>query len=295
VTLAGAKIAALLEKNYELQGYRPVLVTTEPAGARVAFVPLDQRTGEPNPDAAGIIRPPETTPLTIDLKPGQYFVEAVLPGSGDTPDIAEVFRTVSKPGAKSSTLRLHPILIRPTVEIVADMVRVPIDEEIRRGNPLLPKVLYVDAKETAPDDLRTAKSETWVTDDGDSFVPFEGAVLCAEDFFKRLPSAAEYDAIVESAKDRQFTVAGTGEPALLEDLAGGLSEWTTSIYRYRGLHRGAGTTDNRRILKGYGNPDDFPGLPRMSDGQLVAPFVHEPSPMIGFRCVRSGAPRFVTQ
>ncbi len=312
VAMAGVRIAALTEKNYALQGYRPVYVTTEPAGARVAFVPIDERTGEPNPDPAGIIRPRGTTPLTVDLKPGRYFVEAVSPGTSATPDFAEVYRTVDRPRTmpkrpahidwrydREQAVPLQ-IKIPTTAEIVANMVRVPIGEATRRNNPLLPKVLYVDAKETAPGDHWPASKESLVfvvtNDDGDPYIPFYGANLWAESQFKRLPTAAEYDAIAESAKHQQLTVFGSGEPAVIEDLFGGVAEWTTSKYFFSGTHAEnvVEKLGDRLVLKGYGNPDNFPGLFRSVDGQLLGAR-QEASPRIGFRGVRSGAPRFVKE
>ena len=165
---AGVTIASLAKRNYELQGYRPVYVTTEPAGARVAFVPIDERTGEPNPDPAVIARPSGTTPLTVELKPGRYFVEAVLPGS-DEPDFAEVYitipRTETTPDSVVKANRSNGlpddlyrtrILIPKTSQVIAGMVAVPIDEEFRRRDILLPELLYVDAKETTPDDSEKA-------------------------------------------------------------------------------------------------------------------------------------------
>ncbi len=290
---AGVRIAALTEKNYELEGYRTVYVTSEPAGARVAFVPIDERTGEPNPDPAGIVRPRGTTPLTLELKTGNYFVEAVLPTSAGLPDFAEVYRSVPKPRAtphamaqldwrydREQTVPLRKIEILTTAEIVANMVRVPIDEATRHDNPLLPKVLYVDAKETTPDDYPAASV-------------FFGAANRARSLSKRLPSAAEYDAILEYAKRHQLTMVGSEEQAAVQDLFGGAPEWTTSKYVDSRKHALKELSDHL-VLKGYGDIDRFPELLRSADGQLLGS-PQEPSPMIGFRCVRSGAPRFVTE
>ena len=81
VVVSSAMIRSLNDQNYRLQGYRSVMVTTKPPGARVAFIPIDSRTGEPDPDPAKIIRPQGTTPLRFLVKPERYLVEAVV-GTG---------------------------------------------------------------------------------------------------------------------------------------------------------------------------------------------------------------------
>jgi tRNA A-37 threonylcarbamoyl transferase component Bud32 len=306
IALAGFAVASLMEQNRILEGYRHVRVETVPAGAVVAFVPLDDRTGEPNPDPAAIIRPPGVTPLEFDVKAARYFVEAVLPGNPDHPDFAEVQRNVPKPGTapaavihkfhgNGNLVRLQPIEIKPSEDAIEEMVCVPIDEAARRKNPLLPKMLYVDAKEITADDDRA-----WVrtTGDGTSYIPFNGAASGVEGMGKRLPSAAEYDVIStfgKFGKHREANGSDSKAPSVVDDLLGGAPEWTTSRYVFSGKEQGSvDRLSDRLILKGYDRADVFPHLLRSADGQLLGSQKEE-SPLIGFRGVRSGAPRFVTE
>ena len=102
--------------------------------------------------------------------------------------------------------------------------------------------------------------------------------------------------MIRAAQDREVRYAGSGQPASMDDLFGGLAEWTTTKYDF------PGTVSNQRydarlrsmqVLKGYGDPDKLPGLVPTGNAALLAP-PDSNSPMIGFRCVRSGTPRFVT-
>ena len=83
----------------------------------------------------------------------------------------------------------------------------------------------------------------------------------------------------------------------MDDLFGGLAEWTTTKYDFRAAvhnqsREAASKLSSMHVLQGYGHPEKLSGLVRMPD-ELIAP-PDSMSPMIGFRCVRSGAPRFVT-
>ncbi len=304
---AGVRIASLTRRNVELQGYRPVYVTTQPAGARVAFVPIEERTGELKPDPAVIVRPSGTTPLTVALKPGRYFVEAVLPDS-DEPDFAEVYLTVPTreatldTGGKRNRLAGLPedsyrpnIAIPKTSQVIAGMVAVPIDERFRRKQPLLPKLLYVDAKETTLDDDERADGSSSKVSAHPS-PSFDNAMELASIRGLRLPSATEYDAMIHAAQNREVRYAGSGQPVAMDDLFGGLAEWTTTKYDFPGTVQNQSFETGLRsmqVLKGYGDPDKLPGLVPTGNAALLAP-PYSNSPMIGFRCVRSGAPRFVT-
>jgi serine/threonine protein kinase len=297
LTMAGFSIASLKEKNLKLQGFRPVRVTTTPPGARVAFVPIDARTGAPNSSPERIIRPSESTPLTVELKPNRYLVEVVLPDN-NTPDFAEV--EVTLPPAETAGMtrenRLSgdpddlyslPSIIIPSSKTIADMVALPIDAELRRKNPSLPEQLYVDANESSNESSRDPNLalETGI----------DRATNRALSRGLRLPSALEYDAMVKAAETHQLRYVGSERPAKLDGLFGGLAEWSATIYQYPGTGRASGVTklSGLHVLKGYGDPGVLPGLLHVTTGELVAP-ADSTSPMIGFRCVRSAAPRFLT-
>ena len=254
----------------------------------MAFVPVDSRTGEPDPDPAGIRHLNSVTPCKVLMKPGRYFIEAVV-GAGESADIAEEYRTIPEQNLTPDELRRgnaklgyeedqfsFRIVIKRRKDVIDKMVAVPIAEELRRKHPLLPRLLYVDAEE----------------DQRKQFL------VAAMDYFlgtgKRLPSAAEYDAIVWSLGDPETGFFQDGRGDKLGDLLGGLAEWTTTKYRYGGT----GNTNtllemqNMQVLKGYGDPTELPGIHRSIDGTLIA-LPDTVSPFIGFRGVRSGTPRFV--
>jgi serine/threonine protein kinase len=305
VAVATWIVAELREENYRLQGYRPVRITSRPAGASVALVPIDERSGEPNPDPAGIIRPDGTMPQTVWIKPGRYFVEAVWPGEGDLPDFTETYWRMLRPDEEAGVLgdspaadrlRESPFLdvhITQTKDVVADMVRVPIDEDVRRQNPLLPEVLYVDPKESVRlDTSPPPEDRVYVSRGGipERRFTWDGAREAAGERGKRLPSAAEYDAIAESVRRHQLTLAGSGAPAEIEDLDGGAAEWTTTRHDTGAF--GPGFKGEFYVLKGFDELQppadirpDFKG-PWYADRNTD-------SPKIGYRGVRSGAPRFV--
>jgi hypothetical protein len=307
LAMAGASIVALRQKNHKLQGYRPVHVATKPAGASVALVLIDPRTGEPSLNSASIIHPINLTPLTVDLKPGRYVVEAVLPGAGNTGDFAEVevivpsletmpereVRENRKNDRPDEYYSLESITIPRANELIADMVAVPIDEEFRRRNPWLPELLYIDAKETAPNDTLRKTIGVDVKNPPSTSITFDSASNRARDRGLRLPSASEYAAIVNAAKKLHLRYAGSARPATMDDLFGGLAEWTPTIYQLPGSAQSGAlaTMTGLHVLKGYGDPAKLQGLKRMPD-ELVAP-ADTASSMIGFRCVHSGTPRFV--
>ncbi len=108
-------------------GFRDVSLTTDPPGAKVVFVPLDQYTRVPIEEQ--IVRPGQVTPLDLSLRPGPYLVVAVLPNG----DFHEVYRFVSETtdeagGVLNDTSwerRSDGAIVLPTITIVptADAIR----------------------------------------------------------------------------------------------------------------------------------------------------------------------------
>lgn len=311
VVLAGLVIASLQQKNYRLQGYRQVLITTVPAGARVAVVPIDSRTGELNPDPSCIMRLPGTTPIKTELTPAEYFIEAVLPGDHETPDFAEAYRTVTpetvprrkthnNANAEGEQSAITFIIeIHRTREAIARMVPVTISEEFRRANALLPKVIYVDARKTT---LASGKESNEVLvkknlniDLREGAITLDLAKRLAELSGKRLASALEYEAIINWAND-QLSRSGSTKKIEIEDLSSGAAEWTTTVRNAsaKGVPRDITRLRNMRVLAGPSDVKQLRGIQRWLDGTLIAPPDFESS-MIGFRGVRSGSPRFVTR
>jgi hypothetical protein len=290
---ASAIIKSINEKSYREQGYQQVNVMTEPPGARVAIVPIDKRTGEPNPNPDLVIRPRGRTPVTVYLRPGDYFMEAARRGEGDAVDLGEESVTLLSPelmpkrsvstseGGREEYARTVKIKLKRTADVIADMVAVPVDEQLRRRHPLLPELLYVDAHETTPDTYPKAVTN----DKGQAYIDFDNARAATRGQGKRLPSADEYDAILKAVRDGQVTV---------DDLSGGLAEWTTTKFDFQGgIQNNSEKLRNMHVLKGFSDAGRFPDLLWWPDGYLLAP-PDSRSPHIGFRGVRSGAPRFVT-
>ena len=288
---ASSIIGALRERNYFLEGYRPVLITSRPAGANVILVPIDERTGEPTMDLTTAIRPRGVTPLTTKVKPGTYLIEAALAGGGAADGFAEVYRTIvgrklseaekhanRAAGRNEMTLELNDFVIPSTVEPRGDEVAIKFDEAALRHNGLLPETLLVSVDETDMTQL------------GLSNANLETASRFLERDERRLPSAAEYDAVIATLN------SSSGPKPHLRNLFGGLPEWTTTRY-FVELTTGQGRQpvfQGAQILKGYNVAENYLDVIRTPHGQLVAP-ADQPPRSIGIRGVRSAKPRFLTR
>jgi hypothetical protein len=295
---SAAVVHSLAVKNYRLQGYRPVRIETTPPGARVAVVRLNDATGEPNLDGTGVIQPRATTPVNLSLRPGNYLIEAALPGESQEIAFAEMFRTIPAAGRTTGDMRREnrdngrdedtfyfSVDIYSTVEAPKKMLAVPIAENFRRKNPLLPKLLYVDATETKPKRAPNATKR---------YLSFTAAVFQAQQSGNRLASAAEYEAIEAAARNNEIFDPATGQPAQIVDLFDDVAEWTTTKYQLVAAGRTEFVTpvQDSHLLAGYGDPGKLPGLMRTKDNKLIAS-TKLYSASIGYRGVRSGAPRFV--
>jgi hypothetical protein len=252
----------------------------------------------------GIVRPAELTPLTVDLEPGEYLIEAALPNLVGNDNFAEVYWTLRPSEQQDSShvrglaVNLSDIQIKQSAAVISDMVRVPIRAERRQKNSQLPEVIYVDTQETTSIDGQQANDPTKESGDRSFGVAYDSAHLATKKRGKRLASADEYDAIVESVTDGTATFVTSGEPATMDDLFGGLPEWTTTKYAQGNDNRIRGPSKElfleRQILKGYGETYKAPAIVQTVDGQLLGSR-HDLAPQIGVRGVRSGAPRFLKQ
>ena len=195
---------------------------------------------------------------------------------------------------------LSAIKIERTQEVIADMVAVPIDAEFRRKDPLLPRMLYVDARETTVAQKQKGLSETdphlAAKDERTESISYPEAVSIAQAKGKRLPSAAEYDAIAECIQNRRKSSAASKELTTIDGLFSGVPKWTTTRYRFPGVGQ-ADTVDLLQtmiVLKGDDEVEPAEGTLRTVDGQLLA-LPNADLPKVGCRFVKSGAPRFVEQ
>jgi serine/threonine-protein kinase len=298
ISISGAVVYSLAAKVHRLQGYRPVRVETTPPGARVAIVRLNDATGEPNPDGSGITRPHGSTPLNLSLKPGNYLIEAVLQHENEETAFTERYRTIPAAGRTTDEMRREnrangreedtfyfSLDVDSTTAGTRKMLAVPISDRLRHENPLLPKLLYVDTNETRPKNpLRGTKR----------YLSFTAAVFDAQQSGNRIASAAEYEAIQVAALNNEIFEPTSGKPAQIVDLFGGAAEWTTTKYQLIAAGRAEFVTPvtDYRMLAGYGDPDELPSLTQIEDNKLIAS-TKLYSASIGFRGVRSGAPRFV--
>ncbi len=295
--LGGFAYARLVEQNYRLEGWRTVQITTSPPGAMLAIVPIDELTNEPNPDPAGIVRPEGRTPLSVDLKPGQYFIEAVLPAGDSGVELAEVRFKVEEWRQKTAAIevgqRKPPInftlTIEPTAEVTRGMVAVRIDRSLRMKNSLLPQAIFVDRNEST----KLVSSEQSRKIDDRNGVSLQDAAKLLARIGKRLPSAAEYDAITLAVGQPNAARSAAAESAQIANLFGGAPEWTTTRYQINGGRKDnlSGPVD-QLILKGDAPESSFPGLTRSVENFLLI-FDYDESPHVAFRGVRSREPRFV--
>jgi formylglycine-generating enzyme required for sulfatase activity len=196
-----------------------VLVTTEPAGARVVFVPLHPETGVPDPAHAVRSLPGQTTPLTLDLPAGQYFVEA------ETQDhrFHQVYREIPKLGEQLSdllfahrkalrqedgTIEIATIKI-PKMTVTARMARHEGARPFHMGDKNNPQAtpqmkdvypFWLDVREVTeaeyrlaldilPMHLRPPRGDNYPV----AMVTYDEAMHCAEKMGKRLPTEEEYE------------------------------------------------------------------------------------------------------
>ncbi len=204
-------------------GERMVTLTSVPEGAKVAFVPRDDLTGEPLPEQ--IIHCEETTPVHQSLPPGNYLVVAYLEdGSGR---FHEVYRRVPSKDAQDKGFggpyrhmvctvledgRIElPKIDIPDADVTEQMAFLDGSEAFsmgREGSTIIPlhkrKVpdFYMDTTEVTvaryrplvpsgndPVDLRyRTVPEDWAIS-----LEWNNAVFRAERLGKRLPSEAEYE------------------------------------------------------------------------------------------------------
>jgi eukaryotic-like serine/threonine-protein kinase len=200
---------------------RKIRFTTNPIGARVAFVPIDRNTGEPVPEQA--VHPRDVTPLKTQLKPGRYLVSAVIEGHG----FHEVYREVPARGDEQArgpyghqswtveddgTIELPPIARIPNpTEATAGMVFFPggefdvgddnVQGAKRHRRNIAPYWLaqtevtvgqYKKVKNQLPDGLSPNAALT-AESDPITYVKYFNAIDFAERIGLRLPDEYEYE------------------------------------------------------------------------------------------------------
>lgn len=205
--------------------YRPVRIASEPRGARIVCVPLDEQTGEPLADQG--VRVPGSG--QVSLAPGEYLVVADVPDYG----FQEVYRRVPAAdevvgGAERHTswhmadgvVELPRITIPSQMEAIAGMCRFKggeftmgfLPSQGMKGHTQTVNEFYLDVTEVTVaeycsvmgqrplvENLEGADDNAAVTG-----VTFGEAREFAERSGKRLPSEVEYEFAATQAGTRSF-------------------------------------------------------------------------------------------
>lgn len=223
VALAAGAITTMINTMPE-DGRRPVWLSTNPEGAKIAFVPLDKITGEPRPHE--IHHAKGVSPIRERLLPGNYLVVAYLDDGSNR--FHEVYRRVPETIEKlvgafnHNTWRIDrddmktvilPGIRLPEDDVTEGMAYVKGDEQARigiRGSPVVPQHersipgFYIDPVEMTlfeyqahrdfrvmrPPDLRWRQPPT---DEHAITLNWDEAVYEIEATGKRLPHEVEYE------------------------------------------------------------------------------------------------------
>ena len=304
---------------------RPVRITTEPLGAHVAFIPLDQRTGRPLPE---MIEHADTKPnakwATAELAPGDYLIVAEVPGFG----FHEVWRHV--PGAEEvihigfshwnshfneGYVELPKITVR-AVAAGAALAQYPGDASFQMGFAKVPDLpphtrsiqpFLLDATEVSIAEycLHKGRLATPLRDKSSishepvTYVSWDEAMRHAERVGKRLPDEAEFEFAASQG-------GGAIQPSIpVEGLTSGVAEWTLSRFTLyppleeAGVRLPVQSFDARiarggtiAVIEGRAKAEDLgEQVPFLRTGLIRSRF----EPGLGFRCARSTKPRFLAK
>jgi len=224
---------------------RKVTVETKPEGARVILVPLDAQTGLPEPTRA--VRPEHNavTPVTVEVPPGDYLVEAAVPGLG----FQQAYRHVPRPQELARGIYLHhfwkegpggtivlPAIAIRAVEPPPGMALVPGDGQFypnrRKNNPNTPntplrrgvRAFYIDTREVTAKEffaifkrpIEPVRNHRAPDDHPVVGLSHGYAMHYAEFVGKRLMTDVEY-AYVATDRDRSDYPWGDAPPAWKDD------------------------------------------------------------------------------
>lgn len=324
VTLGIAALGAfgiatkLAHEKHALLGLQMVSLSTEPPEeARFAFAPLDDVSGEPLADQ--VVYAQGSSPVQVELKPGDYLVVAVL----DDGRFHEVYRHVPNPKVEEPGPFNHsywqqlgngsiqlPVVAVPDHSVTKDMVLLEGTGSMGLPDGQIGSGLYADRRDytealyqrlygRSPPDLRSIAHgpEHFVT------VHCDEAIAIAEHAGKRLPSEVEYEcafAYMATERSANISAGNNGTGAAEAFLSSDVARWTTSRdARIPSLHAESAwvVASDYRIVRGghllvtegvisiERNPNRI--------GERVAVPRSSVLPGLGFRCVRSISPRFI--
>ena len=316
--------------NRAMQRYQKVSLETEPSGARIVIVPLDETTGEPISEKRIVCRTP--SPVSVELVPGDYLVVAALTDGG----FHEVYRHV--PQGATELPERHPhrywkrageVITLPKIKIPD---RVPTDEMAyfegvpADGQPAASRVgvtsFYMDPLEFRVQDFKALYPNATSPNHHVSFdtpqhaatLTYDDAIAVAERLGKRLPSESEYElatsfcqkptAITAELEAEHTEIPPVGEPVVdrtattpsVIGLRSNVAEWTTS-WDLRLESKRPVILSQFRIVRGSNREivqgNIYLGAAIVEKDERVVEPRYSSRPTIGFRCVRSATPRFM--
>lgn len=227
-----------------------VMITTEPEGANVVFVPLGVSTGEPHPDSAVKCG---KSPVTAKLVPGDYLVIAYFDDMkrfhevyrrvpADPREIPAVFHHQFWQNPEPGVITLRPVTIPPEKSVTSGMTRFdgtdsfPVGSPTIDGAPLhkrrIPSFL-LDPTEVSvrewkqsnrqlpPEIEKERRPDTHAI----ASLTWDWAVAYAESVGKRLPDEFEYEFAATAGGSRKFPWEN-GEPPTGDWMLGPVNETT---------------------------------------------------------------------
>ena len=318
-------------RNRELLGIKTVTLATDPPGAEVVFVPLDENSKRPVASKATFAG---KSPVRIDLPAGFYQVVAVVRDESIPRRqwrFHEVWRTVP---TKLDAVRAPfnhcfweaneagdvslPAISIPSLDVKSGMVLV--EQKPRRALDEQ-TAFYMDATEFTQDAYRKLHDGHVRESNGKSLykhAAFDQAAMLLEWAGKRLPTLDEYneairvsdqyspDSPTESLKSSRIADAtdtsgnATDPTRFLLGLKTDPPEWTSTWAHPGSTHGDLSNVDDIAPIKRFrmvwtGAADTDAAEIRASDGRDVqrAEARSSGSTTIGFRGVRSAVPPYI--
>lgn len=205
---------------------RIVQIKADVPNARIAFIPVHPKTGQPQPERAAERTMAGQQPARFELQPGDYLVVAYVGDPDRTQDFHEVYRYVPDPGEPeefkgyrhlrrttdaAGVVTLGDVAIFSTEEVRSEMVTIPEMADFRMGSEHLSDApphrrripgFYLDVTEVTVG--QAASLANWYLPErlskeppADAFpltnVRYDYALAFAERIGKRLPEEAEYE------------------------------------------------------------------------------------------------------
>src|SRR5262249_46259322 len=152
-----------------------------------------------------------------------------------------------------------------------NMAQILVSDDARRKNRALPTKLYVEVKQTSPDDLKSQPEFAHLLRTSEGGAPcfsYQSAIKWSDKSQLRLPSAAGYEAIVGAVEHGEAQLVKTGLPVTMNDLFDAFPELSTTTKMVSRLE-GNGVErhlDEMHVLKGFAKSP--PELRVWVEGQL---------------------------